>query len=132
VLVHGLAVKPGKPVVIGLVGEVPVFGLPGHPTSCLVMFRQLVAPLIRRATDPHGDRSKPIRALLTRNCRSQAGREDLVPVVLEQREGRWTASPVLRPSSLISGLLGATGLVRVPTSAEGLYEGDEVDVEVFE
>ncbi len=131
VLVHGLAVKPGKPVVIGLAGEVPVFGLPGHPTSCLVIFRELVAPLIRGATDPEWKRPPAIRARLVRNCPSQAGREDLVPVLLEQERGRWTASPVLRPSSLISGLLRASGLVRVPAPAEGLYAGDEVDVEPF-
>jgi molybdopterin molybdotransferase len=132
VLIHGLAVKPGKPVVIGLVGEVPVFGLPGHPTSCLIMFRELVAPLIRAATDPEAERPPPLRARLTRNFRSQAGREELVPVALTKQKGEWTASPILRPSSLISGLVAATGIVRIPAPAEGIYKGDEVDVETFE
>jgi molybdopterin biosynthesis enzyme len=53
-------------------------------------------------------------------------------VALTEHKGEWTASPILRPSSLISGLLAATGLLRVPPSAEGLYEGDEVDVEILE
>jgi molybdopterin molybdotransferase len=131
VLVHGLAVKPGKPVVIALVGDVPVFGLPGHPTSCLVIFRELVAPLIRAATGAGDERAAPVRARLSRNCPSQAGREEFVPVVLEQQDAGWEASPITRPSSLISGLLRADGLVRVPASAEGLYAGDEVEVERF-
>jgi molybdopterin molybdotransferase len=132
VLVHGLAVKPGKPVVIGLVRDVPVFGLPGHPASCLVMFQELVSPLIRAATDPRHTRPEPLRARLTRNYPSQAGREDRVPVTLVRQGGQWTASPILRPSALISGLLAADGMVRIPAAAEGLYEGDVVDVEPFE
>jgi len=132
VLVHGLAVKPGKPVVIGLVGETPIFGLPGHPTSCLVIFQELVAPLLRAAGGPVPARSRPVRARLSRNYPSQAGREEFVPVRLEEREGEWYATPLLGPSALISTLVRADGLVRVPPEAEGLYAGDSVDVELLE
>jgi molybdopterin molybdotransferase len=131
VLVHGLAVRPGKPVVIGLVGETPVFGLPGNPTSCLVVFRELVAPLLRLANYPADARPTIVRARLSRNCPSQAGREDLVAVRLEHSEGGWSATPLLTPSALISTLLRADGLVRIPPEAEGLYMGDEVEVEPF-
>jgi molybdopterin molybdotransferase len=132
VLVHGLAVKPGKPVVIGLVNEVPVFGLPGHPTSCLVMFRELVSALLRVAAGSEPQTSLPVRARLTRNYPSQAGREELVPVRVEKRDGAWEATPLLGPSAFISTLVAADGLVRVPFAAEGLHEGDEVEVEPFD
>jgi len=132
VLVHGLAVKPGKPVVIGLVGETPVFGLPGHPTSCLVAFRELVAPLLHAAGERRPQQLQPVRARLARNYPSQAGREEFVPVKLEKREGEWHATPLLGPSALISTLVGADGLVRIPAEAEGLYAGDMVDVEPLE
>jgi molybdopterin molybdotransferase len=132
VLVHGLAVKPGKPVVIGLVNEVPVFGLPGHPTSCLVIFRELVAPLLRVAARSAPHASLPVRARLTRNHPSQAGREELVPVRLEKRDAAWEATPLLGPSAFISTLVAADGLVRVPFAAEGLYAGDDIEVEPFE
>ncbi len=129
VLVHGLAVKPGKPVIIGLVGEVPVFGMPGHPTSCLIIFRELVAPILQKARPDLTAPPEPVRATLTRNFASQAGREEFLPVLLEAREGGWSARPLLGPSALISTLVRANGLVRIPAAAEGLYAGEEVDVE---
>ncbi|UCC69813.1 MAG: molybdopterin molybdotransferase MoeA [Armatimonadota bacterium] len=132
VLVHGVAVKPGKPVVIGLVDETPIFGLPGHPTSCLLIFRELVAPLLRAAGGARAARPRPVRALLSRNYPSQAGREEFVPVRLEEREGEWHATPLLGPSALISTLVKADGLVCIPAEAEGLYAGDSVDVEPLE
>jgi len=122
-------VKPGKPVVIGLVGETPVFGLPGHPTSCLIIFRELVAPLLRAATGARPPQRQAVRARLSRNYPSQAGREELVPVRLEDRDGEQHAVPLLGPSALISALVRAGGLVRIPAEAEGLYAGDLVDVE---
>jgi len=131
VIVHGLALKPGKPVIIGLACGVPVFGMPGHPTSCLIIFRELVAPLLGLARGEETGPPLPRKARLTRNFPSQAGREELVPVRLEQNQGGWWATPLLTPSALISTLVRADGLVRIPPEAEGLYSGDEVDVEPF-
>jgi len=130
VIIHGLAVRPGKPLVVAMAGEVPVFGLPGHPTSALVIFRELVAPLIALATRVQ-IRPTTVAARLTRNISSQAGREDLVRVTVEERDGEWHATPLLAPSALISSLVRAHGLVRVPAEAEGLYAGDSVEVELL-
>jgi molybdopterin molybdotransferase len=132
VLVHGLAVKPGKPAVIGLVDEVPVFGLPGHPTSALLIFHHLVAPLLRAATSVPVPHLAVTEARLTRNLPSQAGREDFVAVRLEARGGEWQAVPLLGPAALISTLVRADGFVRIPAAAEGLYAGDRVRVEPLE
>lgn len=129
VLVHGLAVKPGKPVIIGLVGEAPIFGMPGHPTSCLIIFRELVAPILRTGGPERAGAQETVRARLTRNFASQAGREEFLPVLLEEGEGGWTATPLLGPSALISTLVRANGLVRIPAAAEGIYADDEVEVE---
>ena len=131
VLVHGLAVKPGKPVVIGMVGEALIFGLPGHPTSCLIMFWELVAPVLRGGGERPASEGVRTRARLTRNHPSRAGQEELAPVRLEEREGEWEATPVLGPSALISSLVRADGVVRVAAEAEGLYAGDVVEVELF-
>jgi len=132
VLVHGLAVKPGKPVIIGLVGEVPIFGLPGHPKSCLIIFREVVAPLLNPRGGPEAPSQTTIRARLSRNYPSQAGREEFLTVRLERRDGEWHATPLLGPSALISSLVRADGLVYIPAPAEGLYAGDDVEVERFE
>jgi molybdopterin molybdotransferase len=137
-IIHGLAVRPGKPVAVAMAGEVPVFGLPGHPTSALVMFRELVGPLIALATGAEAcppaawlARPPTVTARLARNVPSQAGREDLVRVTVEQRDGEWHATPLLAPSALISSLVRAHGLVRVPAEAEGLCAGDCVEVELW-
>jgi molybdopterin molybdotransferase len=129
VVVHGLALKPGKPVIIGVCDEVPVFGMPGHPTSCLIIFLELVSPLLRAASGAGPPPEPPRKARLTRNFASQAGREELLPVRLEKEDGGWSATPVLGPSALISTLVHANGLVRIPSAAEGIYAGDHVEVE---
>lgn len=131
VIVHGLALKPGKPAAIGLVGETPVFGLPGNPTSCLIIFRELVAPMLRGARGP-AERPAPRRARLARNVASTAGREEFLPVRLEERAGATYAVPLLGPSALISMLVRADGLVRIPAEAEGLHAEAEVEVEPVE
>jgi len=108
-----------------------VFGLPGHPTSALVIFREVVAPLLRPAAEGRPDTFSTVQARLARNLPSQAGREDFVRVRLEQHEGEWRAAPLLGPSALISSLVQADGIVRVPAEAEGLYAGEIVEVELL-
>jgi len=130
VIIHGLALRPGKPAVVGLAGETPIFGLPGNPTSCLIIFRELVAPLLRSAA---ADPAPPlVHARLTRNLSSQAGRAEFVPVRLEQRDGDTVAVPLLGPSALILTLVRADGVIRIPEAAEGLEAGELVTVEPLE
>ncbi len=127
ILVHGLALKPGKPCVVGLVGDVPVFGMPGHPASCLMVFRELVAPLLRAAVpEPLG--YLPLSAFLSADCPAEADREQLVPVRLARADAGWEAGPLLGPSAFISTLVAADGLVRVP-AGHALRAGDMVEVE---
>ncbi len=130
VLVHGMAMRPGKPVVVAVVGERPAFGLPGHPTSALIIFHELVAPLIARATGAEAQRAT-VRARLSRNIPSQVGREDIIRVRLEQDDSGWRAVPVFAPSALITSLVQADGLVRIPVEAEGLYADENVEVELL-
>ena len=132
VLVHGIAVKPGKPTIVALADRKPVFGLPGNPVSAMVVFGLVVVPTIRRllGADPAADPPRR-RARLTRSLASQSGRIDFVPAALHQRENEWLATPVLGPSNLIATLVRASGLIRIPLDAGGLPEGAWVDVEPF-
>jgi molybdopterin molybdotransferase len=131
VLVHGVAMKPGKPVVLGLCDGTPVVGLPGHPTTVLVVFhvfvREIIARLLGRAPEP----AVVVQARLARRVASAAGRTDYLRVRLERRDGAWWAAPVLGKSGLISTMAGADGLAVVPEAAEGVEAGEEVAVEVF-
>ncbi len=127
VLVHGVAVKPGKPTILAVAGGKPVFGLPGHPASCLNIFRLFVEPAIRRwmGTEPAG---REVVARMGANVASAAGREDYVAVRLTLRDGAIWADPLFAKSAMISGLTEADGIARIPEGSEGLERGDMVTV----
>ena len=98
ILVHGVTLKPGKPVLIGMSGLTPIFGLPGHPVSAMVCFDFFVKPAIEKLS---GWIDKPqlpkpaIKARLNRNMNSAPGRSDVVRVKLFQENDYWTAEPIL-------------------------------------
>ncbi|MBE0429454.1 MAG: molybdopterin molybdotransferase MoeA [Thermoleophilia bacterium] len=131
VLVHGLSIKPGKPTIIGLSGEVPIFGLPGHPVGALDVYGLLVDPLIRFLLSGARERGPCFRlkAKLGRSISSVSGREDRVRVSLEWRDGETWAQPLLGKSGLISLMTRADAVAVIPLDAEGAAQGDEVEVE---
>ncbi|WP_371381541.1 gephyrin-like molybdotransferase Glp [Sporomusa aerivorans] len=132
VMFHGLAVKPGKPTIFGMIGQVPVFGLPGHPVAAMTVCQSLVIPAVKKM---HGLRTGKagiqVLAKLTRNIASAPGRDDFLRVRLVWREGEYLAEPVLGKSGLISVMTQADGIVRISAESSGLYAGDVVNVEVM-
>jgi molybdopterin molybdotransferase len=134
VLFHGLPIRPGKPAIGAVVAGKPVFGLPGHPASALVVFQLLVAPLLRMGNysgEENGFREFPLVARLTRNLRSAPGREDFIRVRLFLQQGSLYAEPVLGKSGLITTLVKADGLARIPAGKEGVEAGETVEVKLF-
>lgn len=134
VLVHGVQLKPGKPTILAVAEGVPVVGLPGHPVSSQVVYGLFVAPLLRQMQGlPPEPRFRPtVRARLTKNVASTAGRTDVVRVRLFRQDGEVWAEPVHGKSGLISTLVRADGLLVIPSAREGLLAGDLVEVEVLE
>jgi molybdopterin molybdotransferase len=130
VLVHGVAVSPGKPTILVRVGERAFWGLPGHVASAMVVFHVLVRPFIDylRGIPPSLGERWPLRARLSRNVASRQGREDFVRVRLRQDDEKLVAEPIFGESGLISTLVRADGLVRIDRHAEGLYADEEVEV----
>lgn len=135
VLFHGVAMKPGKPVIGGIVDGKPVFGLPGHPAAITVSFETFIGPLLIRLS---GEIPKPalpsrriVRALFSRNLSSAIGREEHLRVYIEKRNGALWAVPVLGKSGLVRTLVQADGIVIVPMKKSGIYEGEEVEVRLF-
>jgi len=142
VLVHGVSIKPGKPLVVGLVGSshghVPIFGLPGHPAAVSICFELFVKPILTRMT---GEILAPalenvtlyrtVRARLARSISSSPGREDHVRVALEKRDDGLWARPIFGASGLISTLVKAVGTVIVPVKKIGIEAGEEVEVRLF-
>ncbi len=135
ILVHGVALKPGKPIIIGLSNNSAIFGLPGHPVSAMVCFDFFVKPallLLSGIPDPQQGFRPGVRAILERNINSAAGRLDLIRVQLEkQPDALPLAIPVLGKSGSISTLSRAHGYFLINESAQGLGKGTEVMVQLF-
>jgi len=134
VLFHGLSIQPGKPTIGAAIEGKLVFGLPGHPASALVVFHLLVAPLLYRGSyfDPeNGFWEFPLTAQIIRNIRSSPGREDFIRVKLFLKQGNLYAEPILGKSGLITTLVKANGLARIPAGKEGVEAGETVEVKLF-
>ena len=144
VLVHGVSIKPGKPLIIGLVRDaggrasIPVFGLPGHQAAVSICFEVFVKPLLARFTGEVPDPAlagiplqRTVTAKLARSIASSPGREDHVRVTLEKREDGLWARPVFGSSGLISTLVKAVGTVVVPVNSIGIEAGEDVEVRLF-
>ena len=133
-LVHGISISPGKPTIIGRSGSKPLIGLPGHTVSALVVAEVFLSQLIFRLsgnTDFSYKFKSGVQAELSRNIESAGGREDYIRVKLRETGNTLIAEPVFGKSGLISTLVDADGLIRVDMNTEGLYQGDRVDVMLF-
>ena len=128
VLVHGVAVRPGKPTILALCEGKPVFGLPGNPVSCINIFQLFVRPAIALMLGAHPRRSHTVQARLARNVPGAGGRADVVRVRLEEREGELWAVPVLGKSNLIYVLVRSEGAFPVPLNSNGIPAGTMVTV----
>ncbi|GFO53847.1 molybdopterin molybdenumtransferase MoeA [Geomonas sp. Red276] len=131
VVVHGVAVKPGKPTILAACGGKPVVGLPGNPVSAMVVASLFVTPVVERLQGMGQSVRRTVIAKLTRNVPSAPGREDYVQARLVERDGERWAEPVFGKSNLIYTLVRADGTVKVPLNASGLYQGDQVEVELY-
>lgn len=124
VLVHGIALAPGKPTIIGRLGEVPILGLPGHPASSLVVMTVIGRPLVLGMTGEISWRTVVEKAVLAKNVPSTKGREDYIRVSI--KDGY--AHPLFGKSGLLNTLVRSEGIIRVPAGSEGVEAGEEVDV----
>jgi molybdopterin molybdotransferase len=134
ILVHGVSIRPGKPTILARAAGKPVWGLPGHVTSAMVVFTVLVRPFLMylAGRDPQFTCRVPVPARLTRNLPSVQGRVDYVRVRLVPAAEGWDAEPLLGKSGLIRTMAAADGLLCIDANTEGLDQGTLVQVELFE
>jgi len=131
-LLHGVAVKPGKPMLIGRLEESAYVGLPGYPVSALTIFRTFVAPAIRRAAGVPEPRTATVDGTLAAEERYSEGRTRLMPVGLVENEaGETLVYPVDKGSGATTSLVEADGVVEVDADTEYLAEGEDVTVTLF-
>lgn len=124
VLIHGLAIKPGKPTIVGKVNEKLVIGLPGHPVSALLVFDQLMRMYLSTIRD-YSPRTK--EGILAQNVHSAPGKATFVMVKLEDQ-----VKPILGKSGMITLLSQADGYIKIDENDEGLDQGDSVTIYQFE
>lgn len=131
VLTHGLAVKPGKPTIVGWDKESATLfmGLPGHPVSAMIVFDSVLLDWWRRATAQEPRR--PLTARLDRNVMGSPGKETYQPVRLRLTDEGWLAEPVFYRSGLISALVAADGFFVLERNLEGLAQGSQVLVYLY-
>ncbi len=131
VLTHGVAMMPGKPVILGLVGGKPVIGIPGYPVSAIMAFEQFVRPLLYSLQGIQDPVFPTISAILGRSLPSRLGLEEFVRVILGRVDGRVVAMPIQRGAGIITSLTRADGILQVPQELEGIEEGAEVVVRLL-
>ena len=130
-LVHGVALRPGHPVVLGVVDSKPVLGIPGYPVSAALTSELFVKPLIEVRLGLEALPRAQAKAILTRNVSSPMGEDELLRVRLGRVGGRMVATPVQRGAGVITSLVKADGMVTIPRFSEGVASGEEVTVELL-
>jgi putative molybdopterin biosynthesis protein len=131
VIVHGVAIKPGKPVILGIVDGKPVIGIPGYPVSAALTFNLFVKPLIYTLLGITPPDPGKINANLSRQVASALGQEEFIRVKLGSVAGKLIATPVTRGAGALMSLVRADGIIRVPAPSEGIAANHEVTVELL-
>ncbi|MGC2048274.1 MAG: molybdopterin biosynthesis protein, partial [Gallionella sp.] len=131
VIVHGVSIKPGKPVILGLIKGRPVIGIPGYPVSAALTFTLFVKPLVYAFLGLKAPGPDTITAKLSRQAASSLGQEEFIRVKLGSVSGNLIATPVTRGAGALMSLVRADGIIRVPSQSEGIAAGHSVTVELL-
>jgi putative molybdopterin biosynthesis protein len=140
-LVHGVAVRPGHPVILGLVRRSPeaqkkgewaaIIGVPGYPVSAAMTGELFVEPLIAEWVGRAQMERMEIEAHITRKLTSPAGDDDYIRVVVGRVEDRMLAAPLARGAGIITSLVRADGIVLIPRGVQGVEAGEKVKVRLY-
>jgi putative molybdopterin biosynthesis protein len=141
-IVHGVAVRPGHPVILGLIESssadklspersIPVIGVPGYPVSAALTGEIFVAPLLSQWLGIPKTQPDTIQAEITRKVHSSMGDDEFLRVTVGRVGDRIVAAPLSRGAGTITSLVRADGIVRIPSGVQGLQTGEEVTVQLY-
>jgi putative molybdopterin biosynthesis protein len=135
-LVHGVAVRPGHPVIIGIIPRqngswIPVIGVPGFPVSAALTGEIFIEPMISRWLGRQAQELVEVDAILTRKTTSAGGDDDYIRMVVGKVEDRFLATPLTRGAGVISSLVRADGITIIPRGSQGLPAGSHVRVRLY-
>ncbi len=131
VLVHGVTIMPGKPLIIGDVNGKPVFGIPGYPVSAIIAFEQFVRPLILKMLGQPEFGPPKVLVEPTKKIASKLGIEEFVRVKLGKVGERVVATALPRAAGCITSITEADGIIRIPNHVEGLKDHEAVTAELL-
>ena len=131
VLYHGIAMKPGKPAILGCKGDTPILGVPGYPVSGIIVIEQSLKPLVDHWLKVPTSRPEYAKAVLTRPVVSSLKYEEFVRVRMGYVGDKLMASPLSRGSGVVSSFMKADGILEVPQGLEGYEAGEEVEVRLM-
>lgn len=131
VLVHGVAMMPGKPTLLGVVAGKPVIGNPGYPVSAVLSFEEFAEPLIAGMAGRRPAPRPSIEVYPAQNLPSKPGLTEYIRVTLGRVGGRVMATPLPRGAGTITSLVRADGLLKIPALSEGLEEDRPVTAELL-
>ncbi|MBN1264460.1 MAG: molybdopterin biosynthesis protein [Anaerolineales bacterium] len=141
-LVHGIAVRPGHPVILGMLEraktdgstgaeQIPVIGIPGYPVSAALTGEIFVEPLLALWTGRKGIQRPVVEAVLTRKVHSSPGDDEYLRVTAGKVGERIVAAPLARGAGVISSLVRSDGIVHIPAGVQGIQSGEKVQVELY-
>ncbi len=132
VVVHGVALKPGKPILLAMIDTTPIAVLPGFPTSAVFTFHEFVAPLLRRLAGLDTDDVRTVRAIAPLRIASVPGRTEYTLVDLVASEAGLAAYPLGAGSGSVTAFARADGFIRIPANHEYLEKGTELEVRLID
>ena len=131
VFCHGLAMKPGKPAILGAIGKKPVLGVPGYPVSGILVIEELLRPVVDRWFHRSPASRPTALATLTRPVVSGLKYEEFVRVRMGYVGDKLMASPLNRGAGVVSSFMKADGILRIPQGREGYEAGDQVQIRLL-
>ena len=131
VLVHGIAVKPGKPAVLGEALGKPVIGLPGYPVSAIVIMDEIVSEVVAMYYGKPRLTGETVKATLAKKIVSSLKYSEYVRVSLGRIGGKLSASPLARGAGVITSFTKADGVLIIPQNCEGIEAGEEVEIRLY-
>ena len=131
VVIHGVAAKPGKPAVLGIVGSVPVIGLPGYPVSAIVVMEEFVKPLVDIYYNRSAKKEEMLTAILSKRVVSSLKYKEYVRVSLGRLGENFFAVPLPRGAGVVTSFTKAAGILEVPQNCEGIDAGEKVEIRLL-
>ena len=131
VIVHGVAVKPGKPVILAVVNNRPVIGLPGYPVSAYIAFENFVSPVLAKMGDFPQEKKPVIHGVVTKRLVSSLKHREYVRVKVGKVGDKLVAAPLARGAGAAMSLVRADGFCIIPQNSEGLEAGEEAEIELY-